>query len=122
MSTHQGLLHPTLVATLAKRAGHGKPLPNKWTPRRFELKGSSLYYYATNKPQAPRGSIQLAGSGSRSSQIAAVESSTPEIHELTISTADRARPVRLRAPDAATRDEWVMALRGGARDPEEHCG
>ena len=59
MSTHQGLLHPTLVATLAKRAGHGKPLPNKWTPRRFELKGSSLYYYATNKPQAPRGSIQL---------------------------------------------------------------
>ena len=38
VSTHQGLLQPTLVATLAKRAGHGKPLPNKWTPRRFELK------------------------------------------------------------------------------------
>ncbi len=117
-STHRGLLHPTLVATLSKRAGHGKPLPNKWTPRRFELKGSSLHYYATNKPQAPRGSIQLSGP-LRSSEIVAVESSTPEMYELTIASADRPRPVRLRAPDAATRDEWVAALRGCAREPEE---
>ena len=117
-STHRGLLHPTLVGTLTKRAGHGKPLPNKWTTRLFELKGSSLHYYATNKRQAPRGSIQLAGP-LRLSEILAVESSTPETHELTISSADRPRPVRLRAPDAATRDEWVAALRGGAREPEE---
>ena len=117
-STHRGLLHPTLVATLTKRAGHGKPLPNRWTPRLFELKGSSLVYYAINKRQAPRGSIQLAGP-LRSSEILAVESSTPETHEFTISSADRPRPVRLRAPDAATRDEWVAALRGGAREPEE---
>ncbi|KAL1498904.1 hypothetical protein AB1Y20_013426 [Prymnesium parvum] len=114
VGTRQGVLFPTLVGHLRKQGAPGQFSRSKWTRRRFELLGGSLFYYEPDGKL--KGEIHI---NEPTVQVLDDPSWTQlaEPHSFVIST--RKRSWALQATDERTKAQWVDTLRQHVGKPCE---
>ena len=114
VGTRRGVLRPERVGMLEKQGEPGRLTFHKWRTRQFELRAGSLYYYDPEDLKRPKGVVPLTYRGVEILSEGHRESADP----LVFVVCTPSRNYCLRAPDTASKDAWVEALRAHVGQPE----